>query len=182
MRGIFTSISIALVNASRPVAKLAVGNEVVTLPVRLAVDNADLTVFRAGDNIAAMTSQTATPQAGQLSRESHIFVRCLRALALAVLASSFVQAAVAAGPGEPLRFLGNASIPPMISLHDGKPEGIVVDLAHAIATKAGIAIDVEAMDWDEAQRLVGAAEQHGGAADGWTPPGLQKGGAREQER
>jgi len=57
---------------------------------------------------------------------------------------------------KPLRFLGNASLPPMISLHEGRPEGVVVDLAYAVAEKAGLSVKIEAMDWPEAQRLVAA--------------------------
>jgi len=59
-----------------------------------------------------------------------------------------------------LRFLGNAMIPPMISLVDGKPAGVVVDLAYAIAKKSGLSVNVEAMDWLTAQ-----ADLAGGKAD-----------------
>ena len=55
---------------------------------------------------------------------------------------------------EALLFLGNAKIPPMISLQEGKPEGVVVDLAHAVAQRAGLSVEVRAMNWVEAQRLV----------------------------
>jgi ABC-type amino acid transport substrate-binding protein len=54
----------------------------------------------------------------------------------------------------PLRFLGNRSIPPFVSLQDGQPVGIVVDLAYALADKAGLPIIVEAMDWSTAQSEV----------------------------
>ncbi len=48
-------------------------------------------------------------------------------------------------------FLGNDSIPPMIFLEKGKPAGIIADLAHALAERAGISIEIRAMDWAEAQ-------------------------------
>jgi signal transduction histidine kinase len=54
----------------------------------------------------------------------------------------------------PLRFLGNRAIPPFVSLQDGKPVGIVVDLAYALADKAGLSVIVEAMDWSTAQSEV----------------------------
>ena len=63
-------------------------------------------------------------------------------------------AAVGQDQKEPLRFLGNKAIAPFISLENGKPAGIVVDLAYALADKAGLTIDVEAMDWSTAQSEV----------------------------
>ncbi len=69
---------------------------------------------------------------------------------------SFVPcAAVGQDQKQPLRlFLGNKAIPPFVSLQDGKPVGIVVDLAYALADKAGLNIIVEAMDWPTAQSEV----------------------------
>jgi PAS domain S-box-containing protein len=46
----------------------------------------------------------------------------------------------------------------MISLHEGRPEGVVVDLAYAVAEKAGLSVKIEAMDWPEAQQLVAAGK------------------------
>jgi PAS domain S-box-containing protein len=63
-------------------------------------------------------------------------------------------AAVGQDQQQPLRFLGNKAIAPFISLEDGKPVGIVVDLAYALADKAGLSISVEAMDWPTAQSEV----------------------------
>ena len=54
----------------------------------------------------------------------------------------------------PLRFVGNDKIPPIIFVQNGKPVGLVVDLAYAIADKAHLSIQVEAMDWATAQSLV----------------------------
>ena len=67
-------------------------------------------------------------------------------------------AAQSAERSEPLRFLGNESLPPMISLHEGRPEGVVVDLAYAVAEKTGLSVKVEAMNWPEAQQLVAAGK------------------------
>lgn len=61
---------------------------------------------------------------------------------------------VAQDQKQPLRFLGNRAIPPFVSLQDGKPVGIVVDLAYALAEKAGLSINVEAVDWSTAQSEV----------------------------
>ena len=75
---------------------------------------------------------------------------------LAILLSPL--AAQSQKQSEPLRFLGNASLPPMTSLHEGRPEGVVVDLAYAVAGKAGLSVKIEAMDWPEAQQLVAAGK------------------------
>ena len=63
-------------------------------------------------------------------------------------------AAVGQDQKQPLRFLGNKAVAPFISLEDGKPVGVVVDLAYALADKAGLSIAVEAMDWSTAQSEV----------------------------
>jgi hypothetical protein len=63
-------------------------------------------------------------------------------------------------PERQLRFLGNENIPPIMSLQAGKPVGVVVDLANALAAKTGLSMRVEAMDWSAAQSevLAGAAD------------------------
>jgi len=53
-----------------------------------------------------------------------------------------------------LRFVGNSQLPPMISTQHGRSVGLVVDLAYAVAQKAGLSIRVDAMDWAEAQAQV----------------------------
>jgi ABC-type amino acid transport substrate-binding protein len=63
-------------------------------------------------------------------------------------------AAVGQDQKQPLRFLGNKAIAPFISLEGGKPVGIVVDLAYALAAEADLSIAVEAMDWSTAQSEV----------------------------
>ncbi len=51
-------------------------------------------------------------------------------------------------------FLGNQNIPPMIYIEDSKPVGVVVDLANALAARSGIDIEIQAMNWAEAQSRV----------------------------
>ena len=60
--------------------------------------------------------------------------------------------------GRPLRFIGNNKIAPIISEQNGKPIGLVVDIAFAVAQKANLSIDVETMDWVTAQSLVSAGK------------------------
>ena len=79
----------------------------------------------------------------------------LTLLLVAVTVVTFVPcSAVGQDQKQPLRFLGNKGIPPFVSLQDGKPVGIVVDLAYALAVKAGLPIIVEAEDWPTAQSEV----------------------------
>ena len=56
--------------------------------------------------------------------------------------------------GKSLRFVGNNKLPPIVSLKNGKPVGIAVDLAYAIAEKAHLSVSVEAVDWADAQAQV----------------------------
>jgi ABC-type amino acid transport substrate-binding protein len=75
-------------------------------------------------------------------------------LAAAMVTSLVPCAAVGQDQKPPLRFLGNRAIPPFVSLQNGKPVGIVVDLAYALAARARVPITVEAMDWSAAQAEV----------------------------
>ena len=88
---------------------------------------------------------------------SHDFVRFW---CLVVMSQTMSLVALCQVTNRPLRFVGNSKIPPVISLQNGKPVGLAVDLANAVAEKAHLAIRVEAMDWSEAQSLVS-----GGKAD-----------------
>jgi PAS domain S-box-containing protein len=54
----------------------------------------------------------------------------------------------------PVLFLGNDSLPPMSSVQGGKPAGIVVDLARAIAERLPSRVDIRLMSWAQAQHLV----------------------------
>lgn len=91
-----------------------------------------------------------------IARTSRCKVICL--LIFLIIATMVVVFApcdtVAQDQKQPLRFLGNRAIPPFVSLQDGKPVGIVVDLAYALAEKAGLSINVEAVDWSTAQSEV----------------------------
>src|SRR5664280_1556671 len=60
---------------------------------------------------------------------------------------------------EPLVFLGNQNLPPVVYLENGLPKGIVVDIVHALAVKMGRTIEIKAMNWAEAQKIV----EQGGA-------------------
>ncbi len=54
----------------------------------------------------------------------------------------------------PVLFLGNESLPPMNFMKDGKPTGVVVDLARAVAKHMPRTVEIRLMNWTEAQRLV----------------------------
>ncbi len=51
-------------------------------------------------------------------------------------------------------FLGNHNIPPMVYIEGSKTIGVVVDIASALAASSGIYIEIQAMDWTEAQSRV----------------------------
>jgi len=54
----------------------------------------------------------------------------------------------------PALFLGNESLPPMVYLESGHPAGIVVDLMKAMSTRMKRPVEISAMNWTDAQRLV----------------------------
>jgi PAS domain S-box-containing protein len=60
----------------------------------------------------------------------------------------------AEGGKPPVLFLGNDSLPPINFMQGGKPAGIVVDLARAIAERMPSRVDVRLTHWAEAQQLV----------------------------
>jgi PAS domain S-box-containing protein len=51
-------------------------------------------------------------------------------------------------------FLGNESLPPMSFMKNGKPTGIVIDLAKALAERIHHPVEIRLMNWAEAQQLV----------------------------
>ena len=51
-------------------------------------------------------------------------------------------------------FLGNETLPPFNFIKNGKPAGLVVDLAEALAKRMHNPVEIRLMDWTEAQRLV----------------------------
>lgn len=88
--------------------------------------------------------------------------RIVSGAGLALLAASVAcgQGRAERGPTQtpsgdpPAIFLGNEALPPMCFLDHGKPRGIVVDLAEALAKHLQRPVEVRLMDWAEAQRLV----------------------------
>jgi len=54
----------------------------------------------------------------------------------------------------PILLLGNESLPPMSFVKGGKPHGIVVDIAKALAAHMHRPVEVRLMDWTEAQQRV----------------------------
>lgn len=54
-------------------------------------------------------------------------------------------------PGTPLRFLGNAELPPMVWNYHGTTQGVAVDLVNAAAHKVGLSISIVGADWKIAQ-------------------------------
>ncbi|NDY58616.1 transporter substrate-binding domain-containing protein [Desulfovibrio sulfodismutans] len=56
--------------------------------------------------------------------------------------------------GKPLVFLGNQSLPPMNYLENGRPVGVVVDLAEALAKRMQHPVEIRLMEWGKAQELV----------------------------
>lgn len=54
----------------------------------------------------------------------------------------------------PVLFLGNGSLPPMNFIKNGKPTGIVLDLAEALAKRMRHPVEIRLMNWTEAQQLV----------------------------
>ncbi|OHD82626.1 MAG: hypothetical protein A3J97_15490 [Spirochaetes bacterium RIFOXYC1_FULL_54_7] len=84
---------------------------------------------------------------------------CIKLLVFALMVFA------AAGPGSaqsyrsranvpPLLFMGNEALPPMIYSRNGEPVGVVVDLARAMAKRMDRPVEIRAMNWAEAQRLV----------------------------
>ena len=58
------------------------------------------------------------------------------------------------GNKDPILFLGNQNLPPMVYLDNGSVKGIAVDITKALGEKMGRSINVRAMDWAGAQRIV----------------------------
>jgi PAS domain S-box-containing protein len=58
------------------------------------------------------------------------------------------------GGDRPALFLGNDSLPPMNFMKNGKPTGIVIDLAEALAERMHHPVEIKLMNWTEAQQLV----------------------------
>lgn len=54
----------------------------------------------------------------------------------------------------PALFLANESLPPLNFMKNGKPTGLVVDLANALAQRMHRPVEIRLMNWAEAQQLV----------------------------
>jgi diguanylate cyclase (GGDEF)-like protein/PAS domain S-box-containing protein len=63
----------------------------------------------------------------------------------------FVSNSFSQGVAAPLRFLGNAQLPPIVWSQDTKAEGVAVDLVNAAADEAGLVVQVQGTDWQKAQ-------------------------------
>jgi len=58
------------------------------------------------------------------------------------------------GVQSPALFLGNEALPPILFLKDGRPSGVVLDLAGAIAQRMHRRVEIRLMNWARAQQLV----------------------------
>lgn len=81
------------------------------------------------------------------------WIRWLGLVVLLAVGGSWAQPA--GGPA-PLRFITNASLPPVAYGADGQARGVAVDLTLAAAAAAGLDVRIEAMDWQQAQSEMAA--------------------------
>lgn len=72
---------------------------------------------------------------------------------------TFVASGTAQGK-EPLVFLANEKLAPLIYIEKGVVKGVIVDLAYALGEKMGREVEIIPMDWEEAQNelLTGEAD------------------------
>lgn len=54
----------------------------------------------------------------------------------------------------PALFLGNEALPPINVMQDGRPAGVIVDLARALAQRMHRRVEIRLMNWTRAQQLV----------------------------
>jgi PAS domain S-box-containing protein len=73
---------------------------------------------------------------------------------LIVLLGVLGRAAAEAPDDRPLLFLGNKNIAPVISVEEGAPAGVAVDLVRALARHLARPVEIRALDWGEAQERV----------------------------
>ena len=66
----------------------------------------------------------------------------------------FASAIAEASDNGKLVFLGNKNIAPVIYLDNGTPAGVAVDIVHALARHMSRPVEIQAMDWPQAQALV----------------------------
>jgi signal transduction histidine kinase len=77
-----------------------------------------------------------------------IFVACSQAITPTALPGD-------ASTSTTLLFLGNKNVPPVIYLDGTTPSGLAVDMAQALSKYISKPIEIRAMDWSEAQAMVG---------------------------
>ncbi len=80
-------------------------------------------------------------------------VLCGIVIGILTLFTSLAQAAK-----DKLLFLGNKNIAPVVYLENGVPAGVAVDIVHALAKHLPQPVEIKAMDWEEAQKLVARGE------------------------
>jgi signal transduction histidine kinase len=87
---------------------------------------------------------------------------CAVALSAAIIAAVIIAEMASAGADEPssktLVFLGNKNLAPVLYIDNGAPAGVVSDIVRALARHMPAPVELRAMDWAEAQRLVAGGE------------------------
>ncbi|MBA4384305.1 MAG: hypothetical protein C0410_06185, partial [Anaerolinea sp.] len=68
------------------------------------------------------------------------------------------QTPLAANPEDVLLFLGNKNIAPVVYLDGNTPSGVAIDIVNALAKHISQPIEIQVMDWSEAQSLVANGE------------------------
>ncbi|MFH2114825.1 MAG: transporter substrate-binding domain-containing protein [Spirochaetota bacterium] len=86
--------------------------------------------------------------------KSYRLIIVLVLLGFAAVGPGYAQLQGGGSKTPPLLFLGNESLPPMIYSRKGEALGLVADLARAMAERMDRPVEIRAMDWAEAQRLV----------------------------
>lgn len=67
-----------------------------------------------------------------------------------------------AGPSDgAMLFIGNERLRPLLFSQNGEARGLIVDIARAMANRAGLDIEIEVIDWAQAQRMLQKGEADG---------------------
>lgn len=77
---------------------------------------------------------------------------------LILMTSRLVYSVEISKSEETLIFLGNEKIPPIIYKENDETKGIVVDIAKELGKRIGRNIEIQAMDWEQAQDKVAAGQ------------------------
>jgi PAS domain S-box-containing protein len=102
----------------------------------------------------SITAAACRPRSSLAGRDWCRWLAAFFLLCCSVLAAPTASAA----PAEPLLFFGDRSLPPYEFLEDGKPKGANVELAHAIGRVLGRTVEVQLLDWGQAQSRLLAGE------------------------